>query len=598
MPTPAPKPEAQQSDLEALLARQKQLKQQQTQTQPSPSTQQKRLVEEDFDAENNTFAKILFNEDLDADEKKAQLVIALTYDKTKDRAWNRARQKEFQAFDAYLQKNRLEMHREIIKLTDAETSAELKEVYEIMFGGIRKYEDLMKPMNDTLSAIYTLRTDKDGGAELQYGVNNEIMDEKKLAEERLAEVAAREAELKGLKGTIDATQAEIDSLSREKRFKLFGRPSNSTLDIIARKTADLEKAKSDLDQKQIDLMTLNETPLFESKYPQYAEQIELVRRMLAVPRDQHVKNSEDLKASALKFVDDTYQHGQKALISLSALEERLEDLDQANHGETDIYGFLADASTEAAKANQALRDESVKVPEGENTSNRIKRETEVRDIEDYINIANKTAVGTLKAIGELGQEQVNIMTMKATNAEEKDSVRELTTTGVATVAAGIATTLTAFNQAVVHETAETMKGAAELMNKKTRLTNQSEAIQQANNIGMQAEELQKAMLQQQETIKLLDYVADASQAGMKRVKETAAQMKALADATRESAARVKAVGSELDMQDTKGKLSTAFDKNAAPDSAPDSANDNKTPAPKKTPETKPSLGDKIKKFNP
>jgi hypothetical protein len=87
---------------------------------------------------------------------------------------------------------------------------------------------------------------------------------------------------------------------------------------------------------------------------------------------------------------------------------------------------------------------------------------------------------------------------------------------------------------------------------------------------------------------------------MKRVKETAAQMKALAEATRESAARVKAVGSELDMQNTKGELATDFDKNAA---APE-ANDNapaapaKKPAPRKTADAKSTVGENIRKFNP
>ena len=133
----------------------------------------------------NTFFGIMFDPNLTPSQKKAEVAKSLVA--TKDKERDKARVAEFERFKEFLQANREQMASEIIALTNTETFAQLKSVYEDMNGGLIDFEEKMKPLTDILDSVYKLRTD---GATLD--VFRSINEDRKRSSTLNAEIGAIE----------------------------------------------------------------------------------------------------------------------------------------------------------------------------------------------------------------------------------------------------------------------------------------------------------------------------------------------------------------------------------------------------------------------
>ena len=106
--------------------------------------------------QSNAFYKVMFAEESRPEEKKSLVAKMLTFEGTKEQ--NRERIKEFELFKEYLQSQREAMAQEIIRLTDTETFAELKMVYDDLNTSLIEFDNKMRPLTDIIDAVYTLRT--------------------------------------------------------------------------------------------------------------------------------------------------------------------------------------------------------------------------------------------------------------------------------------------------------------------------------------------------------------------------------------------------------------------------------------------------------
>jgi len=104
----------------------------------------------------NPFYKVMFSEETKPEQKKEEVTKLLTFEGTKEE--NREKIKQFELFKEFLQSSREEMAQEIIRLTDTETFAELKSVYDELNQSLIDFDDRMRPLTEIIDAVYTLRT--------------------------------------------------------------------------------------------------------------------------------------------------------------------------------------------------------------------------------------------------------------------------------------------------------------------------------------------------------------------------------------------------------------------------------------------------------
>src|SRR3954468_2035927 len=161
----------------------------------------------------NLFYKVMFDQETKPEEKRAQMAKILAYEGTKEE--NREKIKAFELFKEYLQAQREAMAQEIIRLTDTETFAELKEVYDQLNGALIDFDNKMKPLTDIIDAVYTLRTN---------GLTIEAFQEIIRDRRREADLSTQRAEKKKhfemLRAEVEQLNGDIAALGE--RRALFG----------------------------------------------------------------------------------------------------------------------------------------------------------------------------------------------------------------------------------------------------------------------------------------------------------------------------------------------------------------------------------------
>lgn len=540
--------DASQTKLQKLLADQsKATEARRQQRAPQASTTLKRKTEKDYDLNNNTFAKIIFDENLTPEQKKEQVAKALTFDVNAPKEENQKRLKEFELFKEFLMSERQRMAQDIISLTDTDAFAEMHEMFNEMNGAIVEFDDSMKPLVDIIDAVYTLRQQ---GKEMTLNVYKEIQGDKTAEVEKQQKIEALQAELKAQEDGIRADDARIIELQDKKKFWIFGGPSTEEKQEIATLEAGLLTKKEEYDAKKKELQDTKTAPASQTAFVGFEQEKAHLRELLDISSDEHRERQKRLIDAAQNFVDTTAARGEQVLSHFSELGEHIDTLGDANRGIQSVYAILTEASTEAAKTNKSERDQLAVPGPGESQVSKLQREHKKADIEEHIKVANNTALDTVKTNADLVKQGARIMTMKDANQQQISKARELTSSGVASVAEGLSSVLTIVSAAALNESAELASNTVDLMEERTDVQSQQESLRLAAGISDQADELNRAvegLAAYRDTAKV---VRDTTEENLRMVKEENAKLADLIAATKEEIDEVRGIHADAEIQDT------------------------------------------------
>jgi hypothetical protein len=559
-------------------AQRKQSRQQQTQNQPT--TQIPDAPEIQFDTQKNQFYKIWADTKLSKEQKLAAFTKAMTYDENKNKADNKATQDELAEFMSYLGRTRTLLSREMVKNEDPELIALLDKIFDKLNTKIRDYEKSMDPQDKILSAFYTLRNAKEGN--IQYAMLDELKTDDEAAAAKEAAITKEQGELNELDLEITKTVREIaekeakvkdlnSPLSFKKKFLVFGDLRDKPKKELDETNGQLDKQKTTLSaaqtiqqQKQSDLQSLIDTPTATTKYASYAAEKEIIKEMLAKPLAEHIEDTKKILKSLVEFIDENMAGGDELLGKLKKQETNIEGHETEHEKLRKITAMLAQASGEAAKTNQAISEKYETAPEGELAVNEDDRMDKLRAVQGYLKKSRMNEVDMVAAMRSLITEGTGISERISNIETLQRQVNTQATTSLASVAAGIATSVSNFSQATATETFQATESATQKIREKTELQNQSAAIQQANAFSEEAQKMQQDIQKMDDDFKVMNAIGEIRREGLGSLKENLAMLKTRIDEMRKNIDHNESLEAHIDVQDAKGALAGKFDRSAQP----------------------------------
>ncbi len=465
---------------------------------------QKTPEEKPYDIETNLFFQIIIGKDIAPEDKKKKIAEALTYDVNATPEENKRRQKEFELFKRYLHEQRTNMSKDIVALSETDTISQLRDMIIDITGGIKEYDETINPLTDIIDAIWTLRQQ---GKEMTLEVYKEIQQDKEAQARRDQEVADRTAEIARLEQQNVTDAGRIARLREQKTgLPFMKRTSPEALAQIAEIEAERASRLAELENKKKDLQALKDSPLTETKFAEFQKEKEQLRMLLDISGPEWKEKQQKLIDVSLKFIDTVATKGALVTKLLEARGEQIDTLNDANRGIQGIFRLVAEATGEAARANKGLREQMALPPDNEGAVQRTIRENKLARIEDFISIAQSSAVETAKSNADLAIQGHRVATLKAANIEQLQKAGELTSSGIAGVAEGIATTLTTISSASVNEAAEHAHDAIRIMTERTDLAHQKESLRQAAGYS----ELAENMMQNAERLRDTSVISKAA----------------------------------------------------------------------------------------
>ena len=151
--------------------------------------------------------------------------------------------------------------------------------------------------------------------------------------------------------------------------------------------------------------------------------------------------------------------------------------------------------TFAMQQGYAIVDEAVKEAEGKNTEVRtqfvepvgtpgsvaeLARESKLALVNDFVNNLADASIDTSQSLEELQREKMQVQTMSDANRENIRSARQLSTSGVATIAGQLSAVLTGIGSAALVQSSESAKDTMQRMGRMTQSTLMKEVINNAN----------------------------------------------------------------------------------------------------------------------
>lgn len=489
--------------------------------------------------DQNAFFKIMFDAEASPKEKMEAVAKALTFAENKEEA--AARLEEFKQFKEYLQFERKRMAQQIIDLTDTEAFSELKEVYDELNNALLSFEEKINPLTDIVDAVYELRMNG-----LTFDVFREITMDKE-AEARIAALRAeQEQKLAELEDHIKRINHNIAKWGEDRGFFGLGGIRQPAREKIA--TAQLE-----LKEHETELNALIEKMKDESLYrlppseldEKFQESKAKLRELLDISSDEHKQRQMDLVNAAQHFVNTTEERVSGISRHFDGMDKQIDNLMDANYSMREIYAILNDATKEAHGKNEKTRETLKPDDREESDIEKMNREREKRDLENYIGALNASSVDTTAVFAELTNAGHRIKSMKDGNDQQITKTRQLHSSGVAGVADQLSTVLQAVSAAALGESSEMARMSLERMNQKTSDLSQKEVIRIALGTHEQNSDLSKALEGLEQYGEVIRTATTITREGLEETKELLGKLEAAAKDVQEDVKESIAVAAEV-----------------------------------------------------
>lgn len=425
----------------------------------------------------NPFFKIMSDKSLSPEQKRDAMIKTLIVDPEASKEVNREKLEALNIFKEYMQAQRIALNERNMALSETGAFSDLQAVLKDMNTSLIDFEETMKPLTEILDAVYELRQ---AGKTLD--VFKEIRNDKEWEAERKKEIEGFEAEVARLEGEVQSRNNDIANLHDQRKWFGFGGIKESAKVKIAELNA--------LNASTSEQMTGVATKIQETKtlleggpgtdHPELARQKEILRSMLDITTDQHKDRQQKLVDTARQFVEFSRTR-------TSATLDKFEDMKDQIQRSADV--------TVSMQQTFAIVDEAVKAAEKENSEVRkgftepvgtpgsvveIARTAKLDLINEFVSNMNDTSLNTTKSIEELERERMQVQTMQDANRENIRSARELSTSGVATIAGQLSAVLTGIGSAALVQSTESARETMFRMGNLTQDTLMKEVISNAN----------------------------------------------------------------------------------------------------------------------
>ncbi|WP_374378504.1 hypothetical protein [Dongia sp.] len=498
----------------------------------------------------NTFFKVMFSTEAKPEEKKAEVAKLLTFEGTKEE--NRERIKEFELFKEYLQSQREAMAQEIIRLTDTETFAELKTVYDDLNTALLEFDNKMQPLTDIIDAIYTLRTNG-----LTLDAFQEIIRDRKAEEELNKEREAKRTEAANLSNEAERLMRSNDLLRQDKSFFGLGGIKASAQVEIDQNDRKLTEIKDNLGKLSGELEALNaKVAETKSELGEFAAQKAKLRELLDISTDEHKQRQRELVDSAINFVSTAKTRIGSVREHLGKMGDQVENLADANGTMGTVYAILNEGIKDAGEKNLKQRD-SLQEPTGEeDTIAKMTREQKRMAVEQHITLLDASATDTMSTFADLTSGAIRIKTMKDAVDQQSIRARMMHSQGVSGVADRLSVVLQAVSQAALGEASAMAKDTLQQMAENTNKVAQKESIRLAMGIADQNRDLEKAIEDLGSYGEVIRTATSISKEGLTEMRAKLDELKKLSETVKDDLGEAIAVNA-----DTAGG-------NAAPAAAP------------------------------
>ena len=428
---------------------------------------------------------------------------------------SRQRLEEFKAFKEYLQFERKRMAQQIIDLTDTEAFAELKSVYDELNNALLAFEQKIAPLTDIVDAVYTLRMNG-----LTFDAFKEIILDKE-AEARLAALRAQqELDFKKLSTEITAITERNAVLAENKAFFGMGGTKKVAREEIAKNGVILEQKKAELADLTGRIKEIsNASPRESTLSGEFATAKNKLRELLDISSEEHKQRQRELVSAAQSFVNTTEQRVAGISNHFEGMDKQINNLLDANFSMREIYAVLNDATKEAHVHNETRRDSLQPTGAEEGELEKMNRERNKRDLENYITSLNASSVDTTSVLAELTNSSHRIKSMKDGNEAQISKTRQLHSSGVAGVADQLSTVLQAVSAAALGESSEMARMSLDRMNTKTQDLSQKEVIRLALGSHETNSELGKALQDLEQYGEVIRTATTITREGLKETKD-------------------------------------------------------------------------------
>jgi ribosomal protein S9 len=474
----------------------------------------------------NPFFKIMSEKSLSPEEKRDAMIKALIVDPELSKEQNREKLEALNVFKEYMQAQRIALNERNMALSETGAFSDLQAVLKDMNTSLIDFEETMKPLTDILDAVYELRQ---AGKTLD--VFKEIRNDKEWEAERKKEIEAFTADVAKLEAEIQGRNGEIANLHDQRKWFGLGGIKESAKVKIAELNA--LNASTSTQVGEVAGKIQETKSLLQggpgTDHPELARQKQILREMLDITTDQHKDRQQQLVDTARKFVEFSRTR-------TSATLDKFEDMKDQIQRSADV--------TVAMQQSFAIVDEAVKAAEKENTVVRtqftepvgtpgsvveIARTSKLDLVNEFINNMNDTSMNTTKSIEELERERMQVQTMQDANRENIRSARELSTSGVATIAGQLSAVLTGIGSAALVQSTESARETMHRMGNLTQDTLMKEVISNAN----RRQDVNSEMVV---AIERLGQYSEVQKAGLEISRAAITEMRKNMDAMKEASA--------------------------------------------------------------
>lgn len=471
--------------------------------------------------QNNTFYGIVLDPSLTPADKKNAVTQALTFTNNKDDA--KEKLEEFNQFKEFLQHERKRMAQEIITLTDTGAFSELKSVYDEINNALISFETKITPLTDIVDAVYTLRMNG-----VTFDVFREIAEDKE-AEAKLALLREQqEQELQLLTNTLTQKKNQIAILGQDKSWFGFGDVTRASREKIAVLELEIKGHTEKLAKLTQAIADTPERPQNQSNLVEYADQKAKLRELLDISSTEHKDRQKDLVTAAQEFIKTTEVRVGKVSEHFDMMNNQIDNLNEANFSMREIYAIINDATKDADKQNEVLRDTLQPDDPNEGDIERMTRERHKRDLENHIKALGSSAVDTTTVLAELTSSGHRIKSMQDANDQQISRTRQLHSSGVAGVADQLSTVLQAVSSAALGESSEMARMSLERMQQTTTALGQKEVIRVALGTQEQNSELSKALEDLEQYGQVIETATSITRDGLLETKDLLSRLESTA----------------------------------------------------------------------
>jgi ribosomal protein S9 len=427
--------------------------------------------------EQNPFFKIMSDKALTPEQKRDAMIAVLVVDPEVSKEVNREKLEALNVFKEYMQAQRIALNERNMALSETGAFSDLQGVLKDMNNGLIDFEETMKPLTDILDAVYELRQ-----AGKTIDVFKEIRNDKEWEEERKKEIEGFAGEVSVLEGEISGRNAEIGELSNQRKWFGLGGIKESAKQQIAELNA-LNAGTSGQIAEVAGKIQETKTVLEGgpgTDHPELARQKEILRTMLDITSEEHREKQQALVDKALKFVEFSRTRTSDTLVKFEDMKDQIQRSSDVTVGMLQSFAIVDEAVKTAEKENSTVRGKYLEPVGTPGSVVEIARTAKLDLINEFVTTMNDTSLNTTKSIEELERERMQVNTMQDANRENIRSTRELSTSGVATIAGQLSAVLTGIGSAALVQSSESARETMHRMGILTQDTLMKEVISTAN----------------------------------------------------------------------------------------------------------------------